>query len=264
MIYKRIVFLTICLKQTTISFSYEKNSPDDPLVIDHERDIENAVKLTSMPLLMNSPLSKNEQWWNIPSSEKEIYRQVAISYMGKRLDNIDPTLTVVKILPGDPFSSNLYSKKECQYFSTELLSTYVNNDSWEFSHAIRLWKDLNEGIIGFENQKKIIAFIRIVCLPKNIIDDIDMVGIDYAYPTNIINNNDLNSLKTGKALYVSIDDPRKSFRYDPTHFFDRLEKYGVTPQFKVPKTENQEGWQNNKWNISIKIFPLSDSFEIQD
>ena len=119
MIYKRIVFLTICLIQTTISFSYEKNSPDDPLVIDHERDIENAVKLTSMPLLMNSPLSKNEQWWNIPSSEKEIYRQVAISYMGKRLDNIDPTLTVVKYYRAILFFQIYIQKKSVNIFQLQ-------------------------------------------------------------------------------------------------------------------------------------------------
>jgi hypothetical protein len=251
------IILAACLAQAVSSYSYEKNSPDDPLVIDHEADIENVVNLSNPPLLLKPPLSKKQQSWNFSNSGKEIYRQVAISYMGKRLHNGSFNIASVKIMPGDPIFPNLYSKDECQYLSTAALSVHVNNMPWEFSRAVRLWKDLKEGIVGFENSKDIVSFMRIVCLPMNAVDDIDMIGVEYAFASNPkVRTEHADQLSSGKALYVSIDDPRLNFRYDPNRFFERFEKYGVTPKLKVPDTDGREGWRDNRWNTSIKIFPL--------
>ena len=251
-----MIFIFV-IAQVISSFSYEKNSPNDPLVIDYAEDIHSVVNLTNFPILLKQPLPKEKQGWNFSTSETEIYRQIAISYMGIRFNNEQLSISVVKIMPGDPIFPDLYSKEDCQYLSNRALSQFANNSSWEFSHAINLWKDLNQGVIGFENSKKIVSFRRIICLPKNIIDDIDMIGIEYAYATN---NNvakfDLDALKSGKALYLSVDDPRMNFRYDPVKFFERLEKYGVTNKFKVPNTYGREGWQESKWNTYIKMFPL--------
>jgi hypothetical protein len=219
--------------------------------------------LRCLPLLLKPPLPREKQWWNFSNQGKEIYRQVAISYMGIRVGNEPLSISAVKIMPGDPAFPSLYSKDDCQYFSLVALSTFSKNSSWEFSHATRLWKDLSEGIIGFQNSKNIISFVRIVCLPMNVIDDIDMVGIEYAYATNPkISNEVAEQLVSGRALYVSIDDPRLNFRYDPTRFFERLERYGVTSKFKVPDTTGLEGWRTSEWNTTIKIFPLGDTIDL--
>ena len=259
--FKKFLLLAVCLVHMANSYSYEKNFPDEPLVIDHEGDINNVVHLTSLPLLLKPPLPREKQWWNFSNKGKEIYRQVAISYMGIRGGNEPLSISAVKIMPGDPAFPSLYSKDDCQYFSLVALSTFSKNSSWEFSHATRLWKDLSEGIIGFQNSKNIITFVRIVCLPMNVIDDIDMVGIEYAYATNP-KIEDAEQLISGRALYVSIDDPRLNFRYDPKRFFERFEAYGVTPKFKVPDTKDREGWEKSDWNTAIRIFPLGDAVDL--
>jgi hypothetical protein len=44
--FKKLLLLAVCLVHMANSYCYEKNSPDEPLVIDHEGGINNVVHLT--------------------------------------------------------------------------------------------------------------------------------------------------------------------------------------------------------------------------
>lgn len=257
MTLKRMALLLIVLNNAIICYSWDKNSPDDPFVIDNEADITENLKGSPRPALLNNPLIKEERYWDHSSSSFEVYRLLKISYMGLVVNGQSNYISAVKIVPGDVRFPRKYTQDDCGYFSIASLKTYTDNYSWNFSDAKNLWIDIKQAVVGFQSPKDVVSFVRLVCLPAEVVDDLDMIGIEYAYAANPkTHKEDVEQLKAGKALYVAQDDPRLNFRYDPKRFFERFEAYGLTPRLKVPNTQPREAWDSNAWNTTIKVFPL--------
>jgi len=271
----KLICATILALHCQMAYSYEKNTPDDPLIVDNEFTVNQTLSLGSHPAI-KAPLPPDKQWWNFGYSEKHVYRLIVINYSGyvnNKKSHFPDSIAATKITPGREWLISLSSKEECEYEAKSILASYADANYWDFSNGKRLWKDLDGGVLGFQNSKNVAVFVRAVCLPSKLVDDLDMLGTEYQYGSplgpcqnktdEIIFKGKCNDLVLkGQWIFMSSDDPRKNFRYDPARFFERFEPYGVASNFKVPDTKDREGWEKSDWNQTIKTFPLENDVEL--
>lgn len=176
-----------------------------------------------------------------PAPAGELYLEIELRYTGYVADGDAVALyTLRSLLPDDgqrrPF---FISRSECAQSPKLGLGDVFDINRPHFNAARRLWVDWDAGIIGLESADGQYFFVRYICLPKGLVDDL--------------------YLRDKKKSYSSKTRRKESpceICYDKKRFFERLEKYGVTPTFKVPDTKPREAWDSNAWNKTIFIFPL--------
>lgn len=174
---------------------------------------------------------------------ERLYREVELRYVGYVEDGNEVALYSLR-----PFASLLnapMSREECAEVPKLAISDVFDMGRPSFNDARRLWVDWDAGFIGLEGEDKQYFFVRVICLPQDVIDELDLVGVGRKYPP-----------PKNPYDYPPADSPYGEIRYDPQRFFERFEKYGVTSIFKVPETKPREAWDSNAWNKTIFIFPL--------
>lgn len=207
------------------------------------------------------PVPAKKRYWLIQQTPQHIYRAINLNYYGVISEEDVQEITIFKLTPivglGDPMTY-----EECRESAKALTSDYFDITRDQFWNTERLWVDWDEAVIGLQKGKQVM-FQRTVCLPMNLVDDLDIVGLKYRNVSFVGQSEGHDrDIKNGYDLVVKRGDIRLNFRYDPKRFFERFEAYNVTPKFKVPDTKDREGWEKPDWNTVIKIFPLGDAVDL--
>jgi hypothetical protein len=225
-----------------------------------------AQDKTSTP----KPWPKEEQYWNIPKTPDQIYRPIDLFYAKKADPATDETPDMVPIVMLRPWVTMLHlmTAEECREISKDMMTDFYEVNKRTFRGAVRLWVDWEDGgIIGSEPEEGEYYFYRVICLPKDLVDDLDRIGTQYEAAASKKNWSELKEKKvaSGRYLLIAENDERYEFRYDPKRFFERFQKYGVLPILMIPQTKDLEAWHDNDWNKDKKfrVLPLGEAKEIQ-
>jgi len=209
------------------------------------------------------PVPPQKRYWTIQETPQHIYREVELRYMGV-LDRSkdDQEITIMKLGPVTDLSDPV-TAEECIEGAKLGIGDFFDINRPLFNSAVRLWADWDNAVLGLQAEDNQIAFSRRVCLPMQLVDDLDTVGLKYRgvsfFGKTAAGDEDIEK---GYNLVVKRGDIRLDFRYDPRRFFERFEAYGLTPRIKVPDTQPREGWDKSDWNTTIKVLPLGDAVSL--
>jgi hypothetical protein len=209
------------------------------------------------------PVPPKERYWTIQETPQHIYREVELRYMGvldRSKDEQEITIMRLRQVMG---LSDPKTAEECIEGAKLGIGDFFDINRPLFNSAVRLWADWDNAVLGLQAEDNQIAFSRRVCLPMNLLDDLDLVGLKYR-GVSFIGEGAAgdDDIKNGYNLVVKRGDMRLDFRYDPKRFFERFEAYGLTPKLKVPNTQPREGWEKSDWNTTIKVMPLGDAVSL--
>lgn len=211
------------------------------------------------------PVPPKERYWLIQETPQHIYRQVELRYMGVfDRSKEEQEITVMKLGPVTDLSDPV-TAKECEKGAKLVIGDFFNINRPVFNSADRLWADWDNAVLGLQAEDNQIAFSRLVCLPMQMLDDMDLVGLKYRGVSFVgqFSASD-RDIENGYNLVVKRGDMRLDFRYDPKRFFERFEAYGLTPRFKVPNTQSREGRNKSEWNTTVKVLPISNTPKFPD
>lgn len=204
------------------------------------------------------PVPPKERYWLVQETPQHLYRQVELRYMGV-LDRTkeEQEIIIMKLGPVTDLSDPL-TAKECVEGAKLGIGDFFNINRPLFNSADHLWADWDNAVLGLQAEDNQIAFSRLVCLPMQMLDDLDIVGLEYRGVSFFgqFSASD-RDIENGYNLVVKRGDMRLDFRYDPKRFFERFEAHGLTPKFKVPNTQSREGWNKSEWNTTIKVLPIN-------
>ena len=203
------------------------------------------------------PVPAKDRYWLIQETPKHVYREVELRYMGVWDGSKEENeITIMKLGPVmslyDPMTA-----EECGEGAKAGIGDFFDINRPLFNDAVRLWGDWDNAVLGLQARDNQVAFSRLVCLPMQLLDDLDIVGLKYRGASFVGESAAGDTaIEKGYNLAVKRGDMRLNFRYDPKKFFERFEAYGLTPRLKVPNTQPREAWDSNAWNTTIKVFPL--------
>jgi hypothetical protein len=209
------------------------------------------------------PVPAKDRYWLIQKSPKHVYRLIELRYMGVFDASKDEhDITIMRLRP----TIGLYDPmtvEECVENAKLEIGDFFDINRPLFNNADRLWADWDNAVLGLQAPDNQVAFSRKVCLPMQVLDDLDIVGLEYR-SVSFVGGSAAGDrdIEEGYNLLVKRDDLRLSFRYDPRRFFERFEAYGLTPKLKVPDTQPREGWEKSNWNTTIKVLPLDDKITL--
>jgi hypothetical protein len=203
------------------------------------------------------PVPPKDRYWMIQETPQHIYRQVELRYMGvfdRSKDEQEITIMRLRQVMG---LSDPKTAEECVETAKLGIGDFFDINRPLFNSADRLWADWDNAVLGLQAEDNQIAFSRLVCLPMQLLDDLDIVGLKYR-DVSFVGEGAASDrdIERGYNLVVKRGDMRLDFRYDPKRFFERFEAYGLTPKLKVPNTQPREGWDKSEWNTLIKVLPL--------
>jgi hypothetical protein len=209
------------------------------------------------------PVPAKDRYWLIQETPKHVYREVELRYMGVWDGSKDENeITIMKLGP----VMSLYhpvTGKECAEGAKAGIGDFFDINRPLFNDSVRLWGDWDNAVLGLQAPDNQVAFSRLVCLPMQLLDDLDIVGLKYRSASFVGESAAGDSgIEKGYNLVVKRGDMRLNFRYDPKKFFERFEAYGLTPRLKVPNTKPREAWESSDWNTTIKVFPLGDALTL--
>jgi hypothetical protein len=206
------------------------------------------------------PVPAKQRYWLIQETPQHVYRQIEMRYMGVWDGSKDENeITIMKLGPVMGLSSP-DTAEGCAEEAKLAIGDFFDINRPLFNDAVRLWGDWDNAVLGLQAQDNQVAFSRLVCLPMQLLDDLDIVGLKYRGASFVGQYESTDEdIEKGYNLVVKRGDMRLNFRYDPKKFFDRFEAYGLTPRLKVPNTQPREGWDKSDWNTTIKVFPLGEA-----
>lgn len=186
----------------------------------------------------------------IPAAAGRLYQLVSLVYTAYAEDGDEVALYALNSSDYFP-NSTPTPRDECAEQPKLGIGDTFDISRRHFNNAKRLWVDWDAGIIGLESEHGQYYFVRHICLPHELVDDLYLFGVGRKYPPPPPDKRSPDA-----SVRIPDDSPGKHIQYDPKLFFERFEKYGVTPTFKVPDTKPREAWDSNAWNKTIFIFPL--------
>lgn len=227
-------------------------------------------KLLILPILL---LAQAVHAQPAPAAAGSLYKEVVLRYTAYVADG-----DKVALYSLDPVGAafDFEPRSKCAEGPKLGIGDVFDANRQHFNAADRLWVDWDAGIIGLQSKEGQYYFVRYICLPKHLIEDLylflpkgkgppmetapDKFGHVYLlFPDGTKKRMTGSHIRPKNAREIRENREQgwcDGICYDQKRFFERFEKYGVTPTFEVPDTKPREAWDSNAWNKTIFIFPL--------